>query len=115
MRLFREGEAKEIQGDGYLKRIVLPSGVLPNDMFIQEVLFQAGQRVPMHHHAVQTEVFIPLSEGVFVVNGETVRIGPGDLLVCEPGDVHGNPVIEKDFRIMVLKLHHHTKDIFWDE
>lgn len=115
MRLFREAEAEEVQGDGYRKRIVLPSGELPYGLFVQEVLFEAGQMVRQHHHAVQTEVFMPLSEGVFVVNGLKVRIGPGDVLICEPGDVHGNPVIEKDFRIMVLKLRHEEGDIYWDE
>jgi quercetin dioxygenase-like cupin family protein len=115
MRLFRENEAEEVPGDGYLKRLVLPKGTLPDDMFIQEVLFKAGDRVRLHHHELQIEVFIPLSEGDFVVNGRDVRIGPGDVLVCEPGDIHGNPVIAKDFRIMVLKIEHQADDIYWDE
>jgi quercetin dioxygenase-like cupin family protein len=115
MRLLREDSAQEVPGDGYLKKIVLPKGILPDGMFIQEVLFKAGDRVRLHHHDVQTEVFVPLSEGLFQVNGEEVRIGPGDILVCEPGDVHGNPVIAKDFRIMVLKIGHQNDDIHWDE
>lgn len=115
MRLFRESDAEEVQGQGYLKRVVLPSGELPDGMFIQEVLFRAGDRVALHHHKVQTEVFIPLSKGAFVVNGEEAVIGPGDILICEPGDVHGNPIIKEDFRIMVLKLDHAWNDIYWDE
>jgi quercetin dioxygenase-like cupin family protein len=115
MMVLREREAKEVQGDGYLKRIVLPQGILPRGMFIQEVLFRAGERVRLHHHDVQTEVFMPLSHGAFRINGEDVSIGPGDILVCEPGDVHGNPVVRADFRIMVLKMNHRPDDIIWDE
>jgi len=37
----------------------------------------------------------------------------GDCLVCEPGDVHGNPVIGNDFRILVLKVGLREHDTVW--
>ncbi|QLH75464.1 MAG: cupin domain-containing protein [Methanomassiliicoccales archaeon] len=115
MRIFRYADAKKVQGRGYSKKVLVPEEELGiRGSFIQEVSFKKGDTVQLHHHKVQTEVFIALSEGTFMINGELIKLGPGDALLCEPMDVHGNPVIEKDFKILVLKINHVEDDIEWD-
>ena len=49
----------------------------------------------------------------FVINDQTVVMNPGDVVICQPGDVHGNPVIPHDFRILVVKINYRDDDTVW--
>lgn len=115
MKLFKHRDAKVVPGRGYLKRVLLDEATLgmPGS-FIQEVEFRKGDVVPQHHHRFQTEIFYALDEAPFLINGEKVTMGRGDILVCQPGDVHGNPVIPHDFRILVLKVDYRENDTIWE-
>jgi quercetin dioxygenase-like cupin family protein len=115
MKHFKHEAAKVVPGEGYTKKVLLDESALgiPGS-FIQEVEFRKGDVVRQHHHAVQTEIFYALDEAPFVINGQKLTMSPGDIVVCEPGDVHGNPVITNDFRILVLKVGFRENDIYWD-
>ena len=115
MRLYKHDVAPVLPGHGYLKRILIDDQALgiPGS-FLQEVEFKKGDLVRQHHHNFQTEIFYALDEAPFLINGKKVTMRPGDVLVCEPGDVHGNPVIPHDFRILVLKIGYRENDIAWE-
>ncbi len=115
MRSFPRTGYKEVTGDGYLKRIVLDAADLGmKGTLLQEVQFKAGEKVAFHFHQVTREIFFCLQgPAPFVINGQPVVMEEGDCLVCEPGDVHGNPVIENDFRILVLKVRFKEQDTIW--
>jgi quercetin dioxygenase-like cupin family protein len=115
MKHLKHGSATEVSGQGYLKRVLIDEATLgiPGS-FIQEVEFRKGDVVRQHHHRFQTEIFYALDEAPFLINGLKVTMSPGDLLVCEPGDVHGNPIIPHDFRILVLKVNYRENDIVWE-
>lgn len=115
MKLFPRTNYKEVSGDGYLKRIVLEGKDIGiKDTLVQEVQFTAGEKVAFHFHQVTREIFYCLAgPAPFVINGQQVVLNKGDCLVCEPGDVHGNPVIENDFRILVLKVGFKEHDTVW--
>jgi len=115
MKLFPRAHFREVSGDGYLKRIVLESNdVGVKDALLQEVQFTAGEKVAFHFHQVTKEIFYCLQgPAPFVINGQQVLMEEGDCLICEPGDVHGNPIIENDFRILVLKVDHREQDTVW--
>ncbi len=117
MRLFPRTGYKEVSGDGYLKRIVLEAKDLGvKDSLMQEVHFTAGEKVGFHFHQATREIFYCLrGPAPFVINGQQVVMQEGDCLVCEPGDVHGNPVITSDFRILVLKVGYKEHDTVWLE
>ncbi len=117
MRLMPREGRKEVPGDGYLKRIVLePKDLGIADALLQEVHFKAGDKVAFHFHQVTREVFYCLAgPAPFVINGRPVVMNEGDCLICEPGDVHGNPVIDNDFRILVLKSGLKEHDTIWLE
>jgi quercetin dioxygenase-like cupin family protein len=106
---------KEVSGDGYLKRIVLEAKDIGlKDTLLQEVQFTAGEKVAFHFHQVTREIFYCLvGPAPFVINGQPVVMSEGDCLICEPGDVHGNPVIGNDFRILVLKVGFKEHDTVW--
>ncbi|HEY3420301.1 MAG TPA: cupin domain-containing protein [Methanomassiliicoccales archaeon] len=115
MKHFKHDAAKVVPGEGYTKKVLIDESALgiPGS-FIQEVEFRRGETVRQHHHRYQTEIFYALDEAPFLINGMKVTMSPGDILVCEPGDVHGNPVISHDFRILVLKVGFRENDIYWD-
>ncbi len=108
---------KEVSGDGYLKRIVLEAeDIGVKGTLLQEVQFIAGDKVAFHFHKVTREIFFCLQgPAPFVINGQPVVMNEGDCLVCEPGDVHGNPIIKNDFRILVLKVGFKEADTDWLE
>ncbi len=115
MRYFPRSGFEEVPGDGYLKHIILRENELGIEgTLLQEVQFTAGDKVPFHFHRSTKEVFFCLrGPAPFVINGQGVDMKEGDCLICEPGDVHGNPVIGNDFRILVLKIGLKDHDTVW--
>ncbi|MEM0448638.1 MAG: hypothetical protein QW520_02315 [Methanomassiliicoccales archaeon] len=114
MKIIRPSHADWEEGKGYRKRIVVPELDLGIEgSFIQEVSFRPGVSVPMHYHKFTKEVFIPLDEAEFSIQGQDVALRPGEILICEPGDVHGNPVIRRAFNILVLKVGYVPDDTVW--
>ncbi len=116
MRYFPASLAQWTEGRGYRKRALLREKDLgiPGS-FIQEVSFTPGDRVPLHFHRKTKEIFIALDEARFEINGNEVVLHPEDVLICEPGDVHGNPVISSAFRILVIKVNFEPDDTVWTE
>lgn len=80
-----------------------------------EVCVKPGEGVPPHHHQKQTKIFYALSRIEFEINGKLVLMAPGDILVCEPGDIHGNPSMPEDARILVLKKDYVEDDTIWHD
>jgi quercetin dioxygenase-like cupin family protein len=114
MRLLRSGRTPWIEGKGYRKRPLVPEEELEIEgSFIQEVDFVPGESVPLHFHRRTREVFIALDRAVFQINGEQIAMEPMDVLICDPGDVHGNPIIEQRSRILVVKQCLEPDDTVW--
>jgi mannose-6-phosphate isomerase-like protein (cupin superfamily) len=54
-----------------------------------DIIIPAGVEVKRHHHPVAEEIYyITSGEGVMTINGASRRVGKGDAIVIEPGDVH---------------------------
>lgn len=114
MKLLRSADREWTEGKGYRKRPLATERELGIEgSFIQEVTFHPGESVPLHFHKRTKEVFIALDRALFQINGEQVVMEPEDVLICEPGDVHGNPVIERGFRILVVKVSYDPEDTVW--
>jgi quercetin dioxygenase-like cupin family protein len=114
MRLFRSAMKPWMEGKGYSKRLLATEEDLraPGTL-VQEVEFKPGQSVPLHRHKHTREVFVALDHALFHINGQEVTMEPMDVLLCEPGDIHGNPVIARPFRILVIKLDNKEDDTIW--
>jgi quercetin dioxygenase-like cupin family protein len=114
MRILRSGRIPWTEGKGYRKRpLVTEEELGAAGTFLQEVSFIPGQTVPLHYHKRTREVFIALDRADFRINGEDIVMEPTDVLICEPGDVHGNPRIERQFRVLVMKLDFDPDDTVW--
>lgn len=114
MRLFRSATRSWTEGKGYQKRPLITEEELKvTGTFVQEVRFSPGQNLPLHYHKQTREVFIALDPAEFLINGKRVNMEPMDVLICEPGDIHGNPEIGSSFRILVVKLDNREDDTVW--
>ncbi|NLK26063.1 MAG: cupin domain-containing protein [Euryarchaeota archaeon] len=114
MRYHSSAERPWQNGRGYRKRRLLEDFPLPAEVsLVQEVQFKKGDAMPPHLHKVQTEVFYALAPGSITIDGIDVRMGRGDILICEPGEVHGMSLVEEDFCFLVLKIDYCEDDTVW--
>jgi quercetin dioxygenase-like cupin family protein len=114
MRKFRAADMEWEEGQGYRKRRIAMDGALPRQVdLLQEVRFRKGDTVPPHYHRTQTEMFFVLASGSITIDGIRVDAAPGDVIVCEPGEVHGMPLVEEDFAFLVLKVDYREDDTVW--
>ncbi|MGI9522049.1 MAG: cupin domain-containing protein [Hyphomicrobiaceae bacterium] len=105
-----------IEGDGYKKRILLREDSLncPGTL-VQLVRIEPRAVVADHYHKSCTEVFYGMSgSGVFEINGEAFNLSSGDVLTCEPFEIHNTknsgyePLIYVVFKTNVTE-----KDLYW--
>lgn len=114
MREIRSGKIEWITGKGYDKRVLLSDEtVTPPKTLLQQVRFKRGESVPPHYHNIQTEAFYFLSPGTISIDGTIYEMEEGDVLVCEPGEVHEVPRVNDDFSIIVLKIDFEHDDTVW--
>jgi quercetin dioxygenase-like cupin family protein len=113
MQVIRSGGIERIEGQGYEKKVLLTDDSRPPKTILQQVRFKTGEMVPPHYHNVQTEAFYFLSPGAITIEGEIHEMGEGDILVCEPGEVHAVPQVGKEFSIIVLKIDFEHDDTTW--
>ncbi len=114
MRVIRSSQREWIEGQGYHKKILLDGRYLERpDFLVQQVIFHQGDSIPPHFHKSQTEAFFALSPGSITISGKEIEMEKGDMVVCEPGEVHEMPEIKKDFAFLVVKLDFREDDTVW--
>ncbi len=86
--------AVRFNGKGEIAMIpILPSG--PESFhgkgrLFSEVLLKPGEIFGSHTHHGEFEVFLILNgEGTYNDNGTPVKVGPGDVCICQDGEEHG--------------------------
>jgi mannose-6-phosphate isomerase-like protein (cupin superfamily) len=71
------------------RQIVSPSNSRAKKISMADIIIPAGVEVKRHHHPVAEEIYyITAGEGIMTINGASRRVGKGDAIVIEPGDVH---------------------------
>ena len=116
MREIRAGVIDWISGEGYEKKVLLEDdSTSPPGTILQQVRFRRGEKVPPHYHKRQTEAFYFLEKGAISIEGVRHDMDPGDILVCEPGEVHETLEVQEDFTIIVLKMDFEHDDTVWLE
>jgi quercetin dioxygenase-like cupin family protein len=76
---------------------VLTRNTLPYVKHVSHVIFSPGSKISGHAHADGAEVFYCIrGKAAFSINGETVVIMKGHLLIIEPGELHSiDEIIEE--------------------
>ncbi len=114
MKHFKAASTKWTEGQGYWKRKLMTGDVFPQEVdLLQEVRFAKGSTIPPHYHKEQTEVFFVLAKGSITIDDKKIDAEPGDVIVCEPMEVHGMPLVEENFGFLVLKINYREDDTVW--
>jgi quercetin dioxygenase-like cupin family protein len=116
MRLINSSANNWIQADGYRKNILMTENEIgAKGSLAQIVVVEAGSKVKPHYHK-QTSELIYVTDGscLFTINDETFPLQIGDLLLTEPGDIHG---LVNDgpstWKALVFKINAVANDSFW--
>ncbi len=111
---FKAASMQWTDGQGYSKRKLLTGDLFPQEVdLLQEVRFRKGSTIPPHYHKEQTEIFFVLAKASITIDGRRIDAEAGDVIVCEPGEVHGMPLVEEDFGFLVIKINYREDDTVW--
>lgn len=107
-----------IDREDYRKQILASQeDVNSDENYLQIVEIKPGNHVKPHAHETTQEVFYILQAGgTLIINGDEREPEKGDVIICEPGDVH--EVINRSsqtFRILVFKMFYEEDDTVWLE
>ena len=75
------------------QRILAEEVIATQRLMVVRCLYRAGSDFAPHLH--QQEQITIVEEGAleFTVNGDTIRVGPGEMISIFPGVLHGNRVL----------------------
>lgn len=72
----------------------------PDDLNVLGVHFEPGARTDWHRHPGRQVLYVVAGAGfVQTEAGETVAIGPGDVVVTPPGEVHWHGATDDSFMV----------------
>lgn len=104
-----------IDRDSYRKQILADQATMTDGVYMQVVEIKPGEHVDPHYHEQTQETFYILhSGGRLVIDDAELVPEDGDVIICEPGDVH--EVVnetETPFRILVVKTDAVDDDTVW--
>ena len=91
MKSLRLNDREPVQAEGYRKHILLNAEDLHSDgARVQMVIIEPGDTIADHYHQRAREFYLVLQGRCeLTVNGETSILRRDDMLLMEPGDVHG--------------------------
>jgi quercetin dioxygenase-like cupin family protein len=116
MKFVKLTEKKWLERKGYYKKILLTEKDLKSKgNIVQIIKNQAHTEIKPHYHKNMTEIYHIIKGHASVFCGNTtVRVEPGDTLLCEPGEIHGlTNETDKDFLFVVFKINANDKDMYW--
>lgn len=102
--------------ESYRKQILATEADIGSDgNLLQVVEIPPGEHVEPHYHRETTEVFyIQQAGGRLVIDGTEIKPDVGEVIVCEPGDVHEvMNELSEPFRILVYKVNLTDDDTVW--
>ena len=117
MKHIRNADKPWLEKLGYSKKpLALPDVIGQPGLLVQELKILPRQVCKNHYHKVQTEIFYFINVfGRFVVNGETINLEPGDVLIVEPNDWHEvSNTSEYDFLYVAFKFNWVEDDYYED-
>ncbi|WP_285756737.1 hypothetical protein [Nocardiopsis ansamitocini] len=91
-------------GRSVLPLLDLPVGVPVDRAAVLLVEHPADFTEERHYHRHLYEIFYFLDAADYSVNGETVRLNSGDLLVLEPYELHGALPVPHPVRLVVFHV-----------
>lgn len=103
--------------DSYRKQILATEEEIGFDgNLLQVVEIPPGEHVEPHYHRETEEVFYILQAGGrLVIDDTAIEPDEGEVIICEPGDVHEvKNESDRPFRILVFKVNLTDDDTVWE-
>lgn len=106
-----------VEGKGYKKNIFFQGkdDLHCEGALVQLLTIEPNTVVPSHYHENGLEVlYILKGRGTMTINDEVLHLHPGDILTCEPKDVHSaeNPY-DEPFEYLIFKTNWEAGDSIW--
>lgn len=102
--------------ENYAKKVLLYDKDIKGK--IEEIMvakFNPGEGKEAHYHKIGTEIFYILEGGgKFIVNEKELKCYPGEIIICEPKDIHR--VVNdtgKSFEFLVFKIKDRKDDTYF--
>lgn len=104
-----------IDRDSYRKQILAGQDAMADGVYMQIVEIKPQEHVDKHYHEQTQETFYILdSGGTLIIDDHELTPDDGDVIICEPGDVHEvRNETETPFRILVVKTDAVDDDTVW--
>lgn len=119
MKRLRLSLSKFEPREGYERSVLFTPDDFGANTKLQLMRLAPGQQIAPHHHAVRTECFKIISgDGEIRINGETVASTYDDIVLCNPGEVHGfiNHSTTEPLTVLVLRTNDPgNKDMIWED
>jgi len=117
MKIIKTEEKEWKKSNGYYKKILLSENDLKSKgNLVQIVKVDKKTNIEPHYHKKASEIFFILKgNGILFVGNDKQRRKEGDIIFCEPGEIHG--VIndtDDEFVWLVFKINFTENDTFWD-
>jgi quercetin dioxygenase-like cupin family protein len=94
-----------VSHDAGLAKKVLARDPLPSIKHISHIILQPGDSASEHSHSDYVEVFYCIrGDAEFSVQGETLSIKKGHLLLVEPGEKHSIRNVKEETELLYLHV-----------
>jgi quercetin dioxygenase-like cupin family protein len=85
------------------KQVLMPPGEMDSPVHISHIVLPAGSTAIEHTHEDKNEIFYGIRGlVVFKVNGKEMPLGPGELVVVEPGEHHSIVDVPEEAEMLYL-------------
>ena len=79
------------------------------------VTHPANLKENLHSHEKSFEILYFFDKANYSINGEDYELDEGDLLIFEPGDIHGAIPIDNEVKLLVIQAPAITDDKKYEE
>ena len=104
MKLVRASKLKPEPRRGYLRKVLYEGAADGTKYVFLEATIPPGDASEPHYHKAGEEVFLFLTPGRVVVDGNSFDVEAGDVVVVEPGEVHSVVSGGSEVRLVVLRI-----------
>ena len=107
MKIIRFDESsKQDRPDGRIVRKLLQQelGMTANNWQFLYVTHPPGLKEDLHSHSISYEALYFMDKANYKINGNDYRLNENDLVIFEPGDIHGAIPIDNEVRLLVIQV-----------
>lgn len=120
MKFIKADQGTKVEGKGYTKDVYVKGvDLISNKALVQMIIHEPHATADDHYHKTTTEIFYFLEgKGIFIINNKEIECEPGDILICEPNEVHATRNLDQKWKYLAFKTDRtdtENNDSYWLE